>query len=242
MKRKAVAMALAVVLTLSMSMTAFAASSTTGGNSSTGSSSTSSSDSTESSSSSTSSSGTTEAKPQSVDKVVANTVAGAEIKPNSVQVAIPSTDGTVKAVTLDTVVAQKQKEVVNTVTAIAEAAASGGQTASQIAEQVSTLLTSQVSEQFSATVEALAEIKGADMVVNNMGTIKTASTAKDVYGNTIASAGVVKNVTSGALIMLMSINADGTIEYVEGVVDPITGAVMGAFQGTPAVITVLVLA
>ena len=44
------------------------------------------------------------------------------------------------------------------------------------------------------------------------------------------------------MIMLMSINADGTIEYVEGIVDPVTGAVMGAFQGTPAVITVLVLA
>ena len=75
-----------------------------------------------------------------------------------------------------------------------------------------------------------------------MGTVKTAATAKDALGNTIASAGVVKNVTSGALIMLMSINADGTIEYVEGIVDPVTGAVMGAFQGTPAVITVLVLA
>jgi hypothetical protein len=80
------------------------------------------------------------------------------------------------------------------------------------------------------------------MVVNNMGTVKTAATAKDAAGNTIASAGVIKNVTSGALIMLMSVNADGTIEYVEGVVDPITGAVLGAFTGTPSVITVMVLA
>jgi hypothetical protein len=80
------------------------------------------------------------------------------------------------------------------------------------------------------------------MVVNNMGTIKTAAVAKDAFGNTIASAGVVKNVTSGALILLMSVNADGTVEYVEGLVDPVTGAVLGAFQGTPSVITVLVLA
>jgi hypothetical protein len=80
------------------------------------------------------------------------------------------------------------------------------------------------------------------MVVNDMGTVKTAATAKDAYGNTIASAGVIKNVTSGALILLMSVNADGTVEYVEGVVDPITGSVLGAFQGTPSVITVLVLA
>lgn len=80
------------------------------------------------------------------------------------------------------------------------------------------------------------------MVVNNMGTIKTAATATDVFGNVIASAGVVKNVTSQALILLMSVNADGTIEYVEGVVDPVTGAVVGAFKGVPTVITVLVLA
>lgn len=80
------------------------------------------------------------------------------------------------------------------------------------------------------------------MVVNTMGTVKTAAVAKDASGNTIASAGVIKNVTSGALVMLMSVNEDGTIEYVEGVVDPVTGVVMGAFTGTPALITVLVLA
>ena len=229
MKRRVVALALAAVLTMSMSMTAFAASSSTSNNSSTESSSSS------SSSSGSSSASTTTAKPQSVDKVVAKATAGAAIKPATVQVAIPAADGTVKAVTLDKVVAQKQAEVVNTVAAVA---ANGEQAAAQVA----TLLTAQASEQFTATVAALAETKGADMVVNNMGTVKTAATAKDALGNTIASAGVVKNVTSGALIMLMSINADGTIEYVEGIVDPVTGAVMGAFQGTPAVITVLVLA
>ena len=228
MKRKVVAMALAAVLTMSMSMTAFAASSSTSNNSSTESSSS-------SSSSSGSSSASTVTKPQPVDKVVAGTAAGAAIKPAAVQVAIPAADGTVKAVTLDKVVAQKQAEVVNTVAAVAT---SGEQAAAQVA----TLLTAQASEQFTATVEALAETKGANVVVNNMGTVKTAASAKDALGNTIASAGVVKNVTSGALIMLMSINADGTIEYVEGIVDPVTGAVMGAFQGTPAVITVLVLA
>ena len=230
MKRRVVALALAAVLTMSMSMTAFAASSSTNNNSSTE------SNSSSSSSSSSSSASTTTAKPQSVDKVVAKATAGAAIKPAAVQVAIPAADGTVKAVTLDKVVAQKQAEVVNTVAAVA--AANGEQAAAQVA----TLLTAQASEQFTATVAALAETKGADMVVNNMGTVKTAATAKDALGNTIASAGVVKNVTSGALIMLMSINADGTIEYVEGIVDPVTGAVMGAFQGTPAVITVLVLA
>ncbi len=40
----------------------------------------------------------------------------------------------------------------------------------------------------------------------------------------------------------MSVNADGTIEYVEGVVDPVTGAVFGAFKGMPVTLTVLVLA
>ena len=97
-------------------------------------------------------------------------------------------------------------------------------------------------EFFTKTVAAISEMKGSAMVVNNMGTIKTAATATDVFGNVIASAGVVDHVTSGALVLLMSVNADGTIEYVEGVVDPVTGVVLGAFKGTPSVITVLVLA
>lgn len=223
MKKKVVALALAAVLTLSMSMTAFAASSTTSSNSSTQSS----EESTSSSTSSTTSTTTTteSAAPQSVETVVANTAAGAAIKPAQIQVAIASADGTVAAVTLDTVIASKQAEVVSTI-------AAGG----------TAILTSVATEQFTATVEALTAMKGADAVVNNMGTVKTAATAKDALGNTIASAGVIKNVTSGCLILLMSVNADGSIEYVEGVVDPVTGAVMGAFAGTPAAITVLVLA
>lgn len=47
-------------------------------------------------------------------------------------------------------------------------------------------------------------------------------------------------MTSEALIMLVSVNEDGSIDYVEGVVDAV-GNVLGVFNGTPKTISVLVL-
>ncbi len=156
---------------------------------------------------------------------------GQEVKADTVQVAVLAPNGTVSAVALPKVVDNVTTTIVSAATSTTSAVAS-----------VESILTTPATEFFAQTVEALAEVKGTDMVVNNMGTIKTAATAKDAFGNVIASVGTVKNVTSQALILLMSVNADGTIEYVEGIVDPVTGAVVGAFKGTPSVITVLVLA
>lgn len=229
MKRKVVALGLALVMCLSLSVTAFAASSSGSSNSSNNGGS--------SAPSAPAAPAPAPAKP--VEEVVNNTAAGAVVAPEKVIVAVPSADGTAKAVTLNTVVAEKQAEVVATVQSVA---ALGAAAPAESAAMVNSILTAPASPVFTATVQALAEIKGADMVVNNCGTVKTAAVAKDALGNTIASAGVIKNVTAGALVMLMSINADGTIEYVEGIVDPLTGSVLGAFQGTPSVITVLVLA
>ena len=64
--------------------------------------------------------------------------------------------------------------------------------------------------------------------------------ARDAFGNMIASAGKIKGVTAGSLIMLMSVNEDGTVEFVEGLVDSVTGQVYGAFQGAPVTISVMV--
>lgn len=227
MRKKVLAVGLALVMCLSMSMTAFAASSSTSSNSG------------DAKEETTSSAPANKAEtPKPVEKVVNNTPAGGAIAPKAVTVAIPSADGSVKAVTLDTVVESKKAEVVKVVASLASTAAP----TEQIAASVNSILSAPASETFTATVQALAEIKGSDMVVNNCGTVNTAAVAKDALGNTIASAGKIKNVTSAALIMLMSVNADGTIEYVEGIVDPLTGVVLGAFKGTPSVITVLVLA
>lgn len=226
MKRKVLALGLALVMCLSVSMTAFAASSSTSSNSG-------------NNGGSSSEQQTTQTKvetPKPVQQVVSKTAVGAKIAPTAVTVAIPASDGTVKAITLDKVIDSKKEEITNVVASVAAVPAT------QAVETINNILSIPASDFFGSTVKALAEIKGSDMVVNNCGTIKTAAVAKDAFGNTIASAGVVKNVTSGALIMLMSVNADGTIEYVEGVVDPVTGAVVGAFQGTPSIITVLVLA
>lgn len=164
---------------------------------------------------------------------VEKATAGQAVKAESVKVAVVADNGTVTAVELPKVV----EDVTTTLVA-----ASATATPATAVATVESVLTTPATEFFTKTVAAIAEIKGADMVVNNMGTIKTAATATDVFGNVIASAGVVDHVTSGALVLLMSVNADGTIEYVEGVVDPVTGVVLGAFKGTPTVITVLVLA
>jgi hypothetical protein len=226
MKRKIVAVCLAAVLCLALPLTALAAGSSGAGSSYVGDDSSSSSDDEDDSSSST------DVAPVSdVATSVESAKPGQEVAPKAVKVAIASANGQVSAVTLDTVIESAATTII--------AAAANPESA---VATIQSLLTSEVTPQFLATVQALAEIKGSDMVVNNMGTIKTAAVAQDAFGNTIASAGVVKNVTSGALILLMSVNADGTVEYVEGVVDPVTGSVLGAFQGTPSVITVLVLA
>ncbi|MCM1264393.1 MAG: hypothetical protein NC313_16905 [Butyrivibrio sp.] len=156
---------------------------------------------------------------------------GGAVAPATVAVAVVGTDGKVSSVSLATVVSTASQSIVASAT-----------TAESAVVTVQSLLTRSASPVFMQTVAALAQIKGSSMVVNNAGTLKTAAAAKDPYGNTIAAAGTIKNVTSGALVMLMSVNADGTVEYVEGVVDPVTGLIMGVFSGTPSVITVLVLA
>lgn len=227
MKKKLIAVGLSLVLTLSMSFTAMAASSSTDSNSG---------NQEESSSSSTpaaSASVATPSNPKPVATVVAEKKAGEEVQAAAVQVSIASPNGTVSAVTLDKVVSDAQSTLTSAVAASSPA---------QAVATVQALMTTAPTPFFAQTVEALTTMKGSSVVVNDCGTVKTAAVAKDAMGNNIASAGVIKNVTSGALIMLMSVNADGTIEYVEGVVDPVTGAVIGAFKGVPAVITVLVLA
>lgn len=251
MKKRFLAAVLSLVLTLSMSFTAMAASSTTSDNSSSGSNSSQEETSTPATSTPSTPAVATPSNPKPVAAVVAETKAGAAIRPAAIQVAVASPNGTVSAITLDKVVATKQQEVAQAVASIAAiaanitpsaSAAEQTQAATQIVAQVSALLTQAPSPVFQQTVEQLAATKGADIAVNNCGTVKTAAVASDALGNNIASAGVVRHVTSGALIMLMSVNADGTIEYVEGIVDPVTGAVLGAFKGVPSVITVLVLA
>ena len=224
MKRKALALGLALVLSMPLSMTALAASSSASNNSG---------------NQTQETQQPAKETPKSVDEVVKSTPAGGAVKAENVTLAVAGADGTAKATTLNAVVGDKQTEVKAVVAAVA---ARPGADSVQVAATVNNMLTGTASPQFTATVVALAETKGGSMVVNNMGSVKTAAVAKDALGNTIASAGVVEHVTSGSLIMLMSVNVDGSIEYVEGVVDPVTGAVMGAFKGTPSIITVLVLA
>lgn len=229
MKKKLTAIALVVVLTLSMSFTALAASSSTGGHSKPhkGSSSKNSSD--ESSSSSTSTASTSISPNQ--ETTVAKAVPGGKVAAKTVNVVMVGADGKVSATTLDSVICATQSII-----------KLSGISKQQAVVTVQAFMTTAPTDFFVRTVEALATMKSTSMVVNNCGTVKTKAVATDTYGNHIASAGVIKNVTSGCLIMLMSVDSDGRVEYVEGVVDPVTGAVLGVFKGVPTVITVLVLA
>ena len=134
---------------------------------------------------------------------VEKATAGQEVKAESVKVAVVADNGTVSAVALPVVVENVTSTLVTASATPATAVAT-----------VESVLTTPATEFFTKTVAAISEIKGSAMVVNNMGTIKTAATAQDAFGNVIASVGVVEHVTSQALILLMSVNADGTIEYV----------------------------
>jgi len=163
-------------------------------------------------------------------------VPGQAVAPAVVRVIIPAADGTNRntSLTLENAVAETKNRIV----AAASAAASSLE---QMIATVQTMMTAPTPH-FTQTVAAVAQMKGSNIVINNMGTVKTAAVATDSFGNTIASAGKVKNVTGGALILVMGVHADGTVEYVEGFVDPVTGAVVSVFEETPVTITVLVIA
>ena len=218
MKRKLLALGLTVALTLSMSFTALCAS--PGSNTSPGKSKPSSSDSSDS------------APEKPKEATIENAAPGGKVDPKVVKVAIVGADGKVANVSFSNVVDSAK-------TAITSASA---ESPAQTVVTVQALMTTAPTPFFAQTIEALAAAKGSEMVINDCGTVKTVAVAADAFGNNIASAGVIKNVTAGALILLMSVNADGQVEYVEGVVDPVTGAVVGAFKGVPRAITVLVLA
>lgn len=154
---------------------------------------------------------------------------GAVVKTDSVRVAVVNADGSVSAVSLTQQIASVKAVVADLVTSQTAAGKSAGAAVSQ-------MMTRPATPMFRATINAL----GGNVGINDCGTVKTLAAAQDAFGNTIASAGTVKGVTAESLVMLMSVNADGTVEYVEGIVDPVTGHVMGAFKGVPTTISVLV--
>lgn len=213
MKKKVMAMALTVALTLSMSMTAFAASSSTSSNSG--------------NSGSGAAASTAPAAPAASAPTVEKAAPGQAVATDTVEVAVVAADGSVQKTNLTAYLQSATTSVVSTIATSADAGAS-----------VSALMTTPATTMFQETINAL----NGKAAINNCGTVKTKAVAKDAFGNTIASAGTMtaKGVTSGSLVMLMSVNTDGTVEFVEGVVDPVTGEILGAFQGTPKTISVLV--
>ena len=119
------------------------------------------------------------------------------------------------------------------VAAVETAVATNADTAAAV-EQV---LTTPATPAFDATIKAL----GSDIAFNNMGTKKTLASAVDAFGNVIAAVSKIDGVTNGSLVMLYAVCADGTVEVVEGIVDPVTGLILGAFKGTPVTISTLVI-
>ena len=215
MRKRVLAIVLTIAMCTMMSSTAFAASSSSSSSSSKHSSSSSAGGSSSASSSSTKT--TTEATKGNVNT-------------DSVSVATVTADGSVATVNLTQYTTQ-----VNSV--IADVAASSIANGMNPGEAVSAVMTSPASDIFKATINAL----GGNIKLVNAGGYKVASAMTDESGKTIASVGTVNGVSKYAFVMLTAVNADGSIEVVEGVVDPVSLQVIGVFTGTPSTITVSVI-
>lgn len=147
---------------------------------------------------------------------------------DKVAVAIRNADGTVSTVNLTQYTEQTNRSVV--AAAVAAVGANPG-------EAVSAMMTTPASDLFKATINAL----GGNIRMVNAGGYKVTALAPGADGRKVASVGTVKGVTKYAFVILISVNEDGTVETVEGTVDPVTLQVMGAFKGTPKTITVSVV-
>lgn len=147
---------------------------------------------------------------------------------NNIAVAVKNADGSVSTVNLT----QYTEQTNNSIVAVAAAAVGANP-----GEAVSAVMTTPASELFKATINAL----GGNIRMVNAGGYKVTALAPGADGRTVASVGTVKGVTKYAFVLLISVNADGTTEIVEGTVDPVTLQVMGAFTGTPRTITVSVV-
>lgn len=146
---------------------------------------------------------------------------------DEVSVAVANADGTVSTMNLT----KYTEQVGNAVVTVAAA------NSANPGEAVSSVLTAPASEIFKATINVL---NGKIRTVN-AGGYKVVSAAPGTDGRTVASVGTVRGVTKYAFVILTSVNADGTVEIVEGTVDPVTLQVMGVFNGTPKTITVSVI-
>lgn len=215
MRKKVLAVVLTIAMCTMMSSTVFAASS----------SSSSSSSSSGSSSESSGSTGSSNSKAPAVTEATKGNV-----NTDSVVVAVVQPDGSVSQVNLTQFTRQVSDTVV---TAALSSAASGANPG----EAVSAILTSPASDIFKATINAL----GGNIRLVNTGGYQVVASTVDSTGKTVASVGTVKGVTKYAYVILTAVNADGTVEIVEGTVDPVTLQVMGAFSSVPATITVSVI-
>ena len=214
MKKRILALVLSVALCTMMCETAFAASSSTSG------------------SSSTETSSESAGAPAGAARPSAESPAtrGTE-NTNNIAVAVKNADGTVSTVNLTQYTEQSNNTVV---AAAAAAVTSGGQNPG---EAVSAILTTPASDIFKATINSL----GGNIRMVNAGGYKVTAVAPGADGRKVASVGTVRGVTKYAFVILISVNEDGTVEMVEGTVDPVTLQVMGAFKGTPKTITVSVV-
>lgn len=215
MRKKVLAVVLTIAMCTMMSSTVFAASSSSSSSSSSSGSGSESSDST----------GSSNSKAPAVTEATKGNV-----NTDSVVVAVVQPDGSVSQVNLT----QYTRQVSDTVVAAALNSAASG---ANPGEAVSAILTSPASDIFKATINAL----GGNIRLVNTGGYQVVASTVDSTGKTVASVGTVKGVTKYAYVILTAVNADGTVEIVEGTVDPVTLQVMGAFSSVPATITVSVI-
>jgi len=178
--------------------------------------------------SSSSSSSSSSKKSSSGSSAVTEATKG-DVNTDSVNVAVVAADGTVSRVNLT----NYSKQVNDTIVSVAANFAASGNPGGA----VSSVLTTPASNLFMATINVL----GGNIKMVNAGGFSVKSTAPSLDGRTIASVGKVRGVTQYAFVILTAVNADGSVEIIEGVVDPVSLEVMGAFNGTPKTVTVSVI-
>ena len=100
-----------------------------------------------------------------------------------------------------------------------------------------------------AFLEKLDALAASGATARTIATVKTAAAGKDGNGNVIATPGeFTGSVSDNAAFLLTSVNADGGIERVQGVLVPVAdkkkkthNMLYGAFTGEPVTITVTVI-
>lgn len=192
-----------------------------------------------SSSSSAAASGSVIGETGSASSSVTTAAPGQLINEGAVSVSVVNADGTKANVTA--------RSLSNSmISAISYLFASAGSDEQIFAAAMEALATeSPLKVLLTENLRLLAQAKGTAVRGHDIGMLKPVTNRKDQFGYTIANLGLYRGNAAGKVFLLTSINTDGTIEKVPGVLTTRKAAngkeeviLVGAFIGTPKAVMV----